>query len=103
MAALRIRSLVEALRRKVCTLLLDVEPAQIKPPLSKFPHTKAEEPDVWKLVESINKSITQSEEKAFDRDYLKENFEKLAWPALQQTITELRAQTAAQQPERPEK
>jgi hypothetical protein len=77
---------------KVCTLLLDVKEEEVKPPLSKFQHTKAEREEVMKLVESINKvAMTASHNKGRPLADLKEAFD-LLWPKLEATITKLREQ-----------
>ena len=95
-------ALSKRLDGKVCTFLLDVEPSQITPPLSQFQHTKAEERDVWALVETINRAVEAEKEKPRDPEDLKEQFEML-WPKLDEKISELRRQSASHAPDRSEK
>jgi len=40
---------------RVCTILLDLEPSAIDPPLAQFNHTRADREDMLKLVKDINK------------------------------------------------
>jgi hypothetical protein len=41
----------------VCTFLLDINPAEIKPPLGQFQHTLFKKEDIKKLMYSINNKI----------------------------------------------
>lgn len=79
---------------KVATLLLDVTPAQIEPPLSQFQHTTTEREDVAKLIETINKRAAAVGEKARREDDLRETFDRF-WPDLESTIKDLRSRAPA--------
>lgn len=84
-------ALAKRLDGRVCTLLLGIEPAEVKPPLGQFQHTRAERDDVWQLVETINNAVAAVGEKPRPADDLRESFD-LLWPKLETTINELRAQ-----------
>jgi hypothetical protein len=65
----------------VCPYLLDLEPSDVKPPLGQFQCRKANKPDTWKLLETINSTI----EKPLDTSTLTETFD-LWWPKLDEKI-----------------
>jgi hypothetical protein len=69
--------------KKVWTVLLDLDPADIAPPLSWFQHTKAEKEDILLMVESINKTVDSP-----NAD-LHELF-GLLWPSLAEEIERIR-------------
>lgn len=83
-------ALAKQLDNKVCTLLLDVEKADVKPPLSKFQHTTAERDEMLEMTRSINKVAVADGKGRIDAD-LEEAF-NLFWPKLEATITTLRTQ-----------
>jgi hypothetical protein len=84
---------------KVCTFLLDVEPAQVQPPLGQFQHTRAEKADVWALIQTINKAVEAAKFKPRVLSDLEAHFEML-WKDLERTISELRQSSEAVPPPR---
>jgi hypothetical protein len=60
---------------QVCTFLLDVNPADIKPPLGQFQHTLFDKEDLRKLVHTINNKIISNGEKTIPEKDLDEVFE----------------------------
>lgn len=71
----------------VCTLLLDVKPADVKQPLAQFQHTTTEKEDIYQLVQTINQAVKNSGEKSLDEPILEEVF-KMFWPRLEKSIEE---------------
>lgn len=75
-------------RSQVCTLLFDMEPADIRFPLAMFQATRFTKADVKKLVETINEagadlSLKESTlTRAFD----------MAWPELEGAVTKILAE-----------
>ncbi|MBV4360259.1 toll/interleukin-1 receptor domain-containing protein [Pinibacter aurantiacus] len=69
----------------VCTFLLDVTSADIKPPLGQFQHTSFLKDDVKKLMHSINSKILISGEKNLPEKDLDEVFE-IFWPRLESKL-----------------
>lgn len=69
----------------VCTFLLDVSPADIKPPLGQFQHTHFSKEDIKKLVNTINKKIVAENEKTIPEKVLDEVFE-IFWPKLEEKL-----------------
>ncbi|WP_421315667.1 hypothetical protein [Aeromonas veronii] len=45
---------------RVCTLLIDLEPQHVRPPLGQFNHTQANRDDVFKLICTLNERLTKS-------------------------------------------
>ena len=95
-------ALSKRLGDKVCTVLLDVQPADVKPPLSQFQHTRPTRDDVFKLVQTINKAVEDAKEKPCPVDDLGDLFEKF-WTDLEKAIIDLRAQAPARPPQRDQK
>ncbi len=84
---------------RVWTFLLDVDHAEVDPPLSEFLHTKAEKADVLKMVRSIHKSVVAAGEKTSTEPDL-ENYFDAFWPSeLEPKIAELRAQNPIPRPQ----
>lgn len=54
---------------RVCTFLIDLEPADIQDPLAQFNHTRPTRDDLWKLVSTLNNGLEEFrlEEKFLDR------------------------------------
>lgn len=69
----------------VCPLLIDLQPVDVKPPLSDFQVTEATEPDVLKLVQTLNRALGVSSRP--DQD-LKEAFH-VWWPKLEDKLGSL--------------
>src|SRR5262249_31597399 len=76
-------------KTRLCTYLLgDLQPSDVKGPLSEFQHTRADKEDTRRMIQTINKSIG-------DADALSENvhntvFDRM-WPDLE---GKLKAMTA---------
>jgi hypothetical protein len=82
-----------------CTLLLDIRPADVDPPLGTFQHTLAEKEDVRKLMHTINTAMGK-EEKPLTVELLNKVFDRL-WPDLEaelETIAKASAPTASAPP-----
>lgn len=45
---------------RVCTLLIDLEPQHVRPPLGQFNHTQVNEHDMFKLICTLNERLTKS-------------------------------------------
>ena len=76
----------------VCTLLLDVNPTDVEPPLSQFQHTTANRDDFMKLLQTINAAVLKNNERALTDTVLASVFETF-WPALEKRLEGIRAQT----------
>ncbi len=45
---------------RVCTLLIDLEPQHVRPPLGQFNHTQVTESDIFKLICTLNERLVKS-------------------------------------------
>lgn len=45
---------------RICTLLIDLEPQHVRPPLGQFNHTQATSDDMFKLICTLNERLTKS-------------------------------------------
>jgi hypothetical protein len=91
-------ALAKKLDGRVCTLLLDVKPEQVLPPLDQFQHTMPEQEDVWKLVTTVTKALQESGGKPpIDVD-LRKSFDDYYWPQLEKAILAIREQAPATGP-----
>jgi hypothetical protein len=70
---------------KVFTFLYEVEHTEIKQPLSRFQHTIAEKDDMLKLLQVLNKELSESKEVHLTEKELEEGLD-FHWPWL---VTEL--------------
>ncbi len=75
----------------VCTFLLDVNPAEIKPPLGQFQHTTFTKDDIRKLIHAINNKIRECSEKTLSEKDLDDVFE-LFWPKLEEKLMTIKSQ-----------
>ena len=73
----------------VCTFLLDLEPADVEPPLGDFQHTRVQKTDVFGLVQTINKALAVKGEKSLPDGVLHRVFER-NWPELELALEQLR-------------
>ena len=73
----------------VCTFLLDINPADIKPPLGQFQHTLFTKDDVKRLMHTINKKISVQNEKTLPEKDLDEVFE-VFWPRLEEKLSAIK-------------
>jgi hypothetical protein len=86
----------------VCTFLLDVVPGDIEPPLGQFQHTTFAKPDVFKLVQTINRFVQESGERALTDQTLLAVFEKF-WPELEESLKKIAQQEEEKPVQRPER
>ena len=75
---------------RVCPLLIDLEPSDVKPPLSMCQLVKRPKEDFFKLIETLNGQIEQS--LALTADKLRIAFEKF-WPDFESGITKIISET----------
>lgn len=73
---------------QVCTFLLDVNPADINPPLGQFQHTLYDKDDLRKLVHTINNKITSVGEKTIPERDLNEVFD-VFFPKLDEKLSNI--------------
>lgn len=73
----------------VCTFLLDINPAEVKPPLGQFQHTSFNKDDIKKLMHTINNKILANKEKTLPEKDLDEVFE-VFWNKLESKLEELK-------------
>lgn len=69
----------------VCTLLLGLEPTDVREPLAQFQHTRAAKDDLRKLLSTINNTLGDSKR---SESQLSETFE-VWWPRLEQRLADL--------------
>ena len=74
-------------RSRVCTLLFDLEPADVKPPLTTFQATRFNKKDFKRLIITINSS-SGGETAQLQRDVLDSVFE-MWWPKLEAEVNEI--------------
>ena len=74
-----------------CTLLFDLEPAQVEWPLAQFQHTKPNREDMFKLVTTLNKALGKD---SLPDPQLEKSFEKW-WPDLEERLRNLPEEKAA--------
>lgn len=77
-------ALSKMIESKVATIAVDMNITDIKGPLSRFQSTKLEKDDMYKLLESINTSIS----KPLDKKILEASF-KAFWPVFEGKITSI--------------
>jgi hypothetical protein len=83
----------------VCTLLVDLQPSDVKDPLAQFQATRATKEEIHQLVKNLNKS--QGEDR-MDDALLNRSFEKW-WPDLDEQLKKLPSDDAAPPPQRSER
>jgi hypothetical protein len=74
-------------RSRVCPLLFDVEPTDVKGPLAVFQHTRYMKDDYRRLLETVNAA---SGDFKLDKSVLDEVFEE-RWPKLKETVDRILA------------
>ena len=77
----------------VCTFLLDINPADIKPPLGQFQHTLFTKEDIKRLIHTINNKIVAQKEKTIPEKDLDEVFE-IFWPKLEKKLDSIKNQSS---------
>jgi hypothetical protein len=65
----------------VCPVLLDLGPSDITGPLAQFQATAVSKADVRRLLETINRAVDATGERAFNEAQMEKAFER-AWPEL---------------------
>jgi hypothetical protein len=80
----------------VCTFLIELEPADVKPPLSQFQATKMVKEDILALLSTLNSKL---EDRAIPSANLPETF-ALWWPKLEADLRNLPPDQDAAQPQR---
>lgn len=70
---------------RVCTLLVDLKPTDLQPPLSQFNHTFPEKSSMWSLVTTLNNSL---EVNRLDIKVLERVFETY-WPQFETQFDEI--------------
>lgn len=76
---------------RIYTLLVDLNPEDIRDPLAQFNHTRPTEGEMFKLVSSINRGL---ETKRLKEGVLASAF-KTYWPQFQQELEQILAETEA--------
>lgn len=71
----------------VCTVLLGLEPTDVRDPLAQFQHTRATKDDLRKLLSTINKTLGESKRA---ESQLNESFE-VWWPKLEKRLSDVPA------------
>lgn len=93
-------ALSKAKESYVCTFLLDVGAADIEPPLGQFQHTIFTKADVFKLVQTINRSVQENGERGLTDQTLNGVFEKF-WPELEASLNKIIAEKEEKPAQRP--
>jgi hypothetical protein len=75
-------SLSKRAESRVCTFLYEIEYSEVKDPLSQFQHTRANEVETKKMVETINRYLGDA---ALPKDRLDKAFDKW-WPDLKSSL-----------------
>lgn len=82
--------------KRVCTVLVDIKPSDVKDPLAQFNHTLlSSQQEMKKLVNTINASLGES---GLPSDVLSQVFDTY-WPSYQADIKKLLSQTESRAPE----
>lgn len=77
-------ALSKMIESKVATIVVGMNIADVKGPLGRFQNTKLEKDDMYKLLQSINSSIS----KPLDENILKPSFEAF-WPGFEAKVTSI--------------
>lgn len=83
----------------VCTLLIGLDPSDVKPPLSQFQATRLIKDDMQALLSTLNSKL---EDRAIPAANLPETF-ALWWPKLEAELQKLPQDEDAKEPQRPER
>jgi hypothetical protein len=83
----------------VCTLLVGLQPSDVKDPLAQFQATKATKEDIHQLVKNLNKALG---EQSMDEALVNRAFE-MWWPELEKALKNLPSDEAAPPPQRSER
>ena len=71
---------------RLCTLLLDIAPADVGPPLGQFQHTTArDKDDVHKLLQTINTAVDKCAERSLSESVL-DNALEMYWPGFSEEL-----------------
>ena len=77
-------------KNRVCTFLIDIEPAEVKPPLSQFNHTFPEKESMFKLISMLNGML---EGKQIKPKVLEEIFNTY-WPSFDAQFKDILEETS---------
>ena len=80
--------IVEKQRHRICPYLLDLDPSDVKGPLSNFHAKQATKENTWDILDEINKLGEGADQKI-----IKENFERY-WPDLESELRSIRKPTS---------
>lgn len=69
----------------IWTFLHQLEPSQVREPLSSFQHTVAQKDDIFELLKTINSRLEKSSERPVEPEVLQRNFD-LAWPQMEERL-----------------
>lgn len=83
----------------VCTLLYELEPADIREPLAQFQTTRAQKEDIRSLVDTINNAL--SDLKLPDSE-IRESFD-VWWPRLEERLNDIPVLKDNPEPQRPDR
>lgn len=72
--------IVEKQRHRICPYLLDIDPSDIRGPLSNFQAKQATKENTWEILDEINKLGEGADQKI-----IQENFERF-WPDLEKEL-----------------
>ncbi|GEM_PF-2679523 len=81
-------ALAKIVQSNVCTFLLDIQPTDVKEPLSQFQHTIFEKEDIWKLVSDINNVAKDTGATSLDDETLRKTFNTF-WPELEERLKKI--------------
>lgn len=87
---------------RVCTFLLDLAPADVKPPLGQFQATVFDKEDIRKLVHGINTKVKEQKLNNLQDTALDELFETL-WPRLELKLLDIRKESVKKEVVRPDR
>ncbi len=89
-------------KERVCTLLVGLDPGDVGMPLEQFQATPAKKESVWKLVQTINKTLKEPDQ-PLDQGLLETMFNTF-WPELEKVFaTALTMPGSAKPPRRSDK
>jgi len=83
----------------VCTLLIDLQPSDVKDPLAQFQATKATKEDIHRLVKNLNMTLGED---SMDEALVNKAFE-MWWPELEKQLKNLPPDGDAPAPQRSER
>lgn len=91
-------AIAKTLDARVATLMININPSEIKGPLSRYQATKIERDDFFQLIENINKQC----DTPVNQDVLKNTFSGL-WDSMEKEMSEVISQTKSVVPSKGKK